>query len=270
MEHKVLTISEQCEILGIHRSGLYYHPRGESALNMQLMNIIDREFFDKPFYGVRRMAHHLRLMGYRVNEKRIRRLYQLMDIRVVYPKKNTSKADKTHYKYPYLLRGLRIDRPNHVWAADITWIPMQKGFMYMFAIIDVYSRYVLNWSISNSMDAEWCTEVLNEAIEMHGTPEIFNTDQGSQFTSLHFTGALKSQNIRISMDGKGRAIDNVFIERLWRSVKYEYAYLNPANGGVELYRGMDKYISFYNHERPHQTHDYKTPRELFFDQQNVA
>lgn len=176
MEHKVLSISEQCEILGIHRSGLYYHPRGESALNMQFMNIIDREFLDKPFYGVRRMRHHLRLMGYRVNEKRVRRLYQLMDIRVVYPKKNTSKADKKHYKYPYLLRGLRIDRPNHVWAADITWIPMQKGFMYMFAIIDVYSRYVLNWSISNSMDAEWCTEVLNEAIEMHGPPEIFNTE----------------------------------------------------------------------------------------------
>ena len=233
------------------------------------MKIIDREFFDKPFYGIRRMTHHLGHLGFKVNYKRIRRLYRLMDIRVIYPKKNTSKANKEHKTYPYLLRGLKIERVNQVWATDITWIPMKQGFMYLIAIIDLYSRYVLNWSISNSMDATWCANVLKEAIKEHGTPEIFNTDQGSQFTSLKFTDVLKANHIRISMDGKGRAIDKVFIERLWRSVKTEYVYLNPANGGLELYRGMEKYISFYNHQRVHQALKYQVP-EAIFNQKYVA
>lgn len=270
MEHAELSISEQCKLLGIHRSGLYYSPRGESALNLQLMSIIDKEFFDKPFYGVRKMTHHLRLLGHRVNHKRVRRLYKLMDLRVIYAKKNTSVPNKGHKKYPYLLRGLKIERPNQVWACDITWIPMKRGFMYLIAIIDLHSRYVVNWSISNSMDAQWCTEVLEEAIRKHGKPEIFNTDQGSQFTSILFTGALKKHGIKISMDGKGRAIDNVFIERLWRSLKYEYVYLNPANGGVELYQGIQKYLSFYNNERIHQNLEYKVPKELFFKKNFAA
>ena len=270
MEHAKLSISEQCRILGIHRSGLYYTPKGESALNLRLMTMIDKEFFDKPFYGVRKMTHHLRHFGYHVNQKRVRRLYRLMDLRVIYAKKNTSKANRGHKKYPYLLRGLKIERVNQVWATDITWIPMQRGFMYLIAIIDLHSRYVVNWSISNSMDAEWCNEVLEEAIRMHGTPEIFNTDQGSQFTSILFTTTLKMHGIKISMDGKGRAIDNVFIERLWRSLKYEYVYLNPANGGVELYKGVQKYFKFYNDERIHQNLEYKTPKDIFLANNDAA
>lgn len=216
------------------------------------------------------MTHHLRHLGYHVNHKRVRRLYRLMDLRVIYAKKNTSQPNKGHKKYPYLLRGLKIDRPNQVWAFDITWIPMFRGFMYLVAIIDLHSRYVVNWSISNSMDAQWCSEVLEEAIKKHGTPEIFNTDQGSQFTSILFTNTLKQNGIKISMDGKGRAIDNVFIERLWRSLKYEYVYLNPANGGVELYKGIKKYFDFYNHERIHQNLDYKTPNSVFQNNINAA
>jgi len=262
-EHKPLSISHQCELLGIHRSGMYYKPRSESTLNLYLMKLIDQTIFDRPFYGVRRMTHHMRHSGHMVNEKRIARLYKLMDIRVVYPRKNTSKPDKGHKKYPYLLKGLKIERINQVWATDITWIPMKQGFMYMMAIIDLKSRYVLNWSISNTMDAAWCTEVLKETINMHGCPEIFNTDQGSQFTSLMFTDLLKENDIAISMDGKGRAIDNVFIERLWRSVKVEYVYLNPANGGVALYKGIKEYIDFYNNQRPHQSLDYETPNQVY-------
>lgn len=269
-ELKTLSVYQQCELLNIHRSGLYYKPRSETALNLYLMKLIDKEFFDKPFYGVRRMTHHLKHLGMPVNYKRVRRLYRLMDIRVIYPKKNTSKPDKGHKKYPYLLRGLKITQPNQVWAADITWIPMKQGFMYLVAIIDLFSRYVVNWSISNSMDAEWCAEVLKEAIAQHGTPEIFNTDQGSQFTSLKFTDVLKANGVAISMDGKGRAIDNVFIERLWRSVKTEYVHINPANGGLELYRGMKNYMTFYNLSRPHQSLDYRMPSEVFNQTKKAA
>jgi putative transposase len=269
-KHISLSVNEQCKLLGIHRSGLYYKPVGESPLNLHLMKIIDKEIFDKPFYGVRRMTAHLRIQGHRVNRKRIERLYRLMNIKVQYPKKNLSKPNKGHKKYPYLLRGLKIDRPNQVWTADITWIPMQRGFMYMFCIIDLHSRYVINWSISNSMDAAWCADVLKEAIQTHGKPEIFNTDQGSQFTSITFTSLLKRNNIRISMDGKGRAIDNIFIERLFRSVKQEYVYINPANGGLKLYEGMKKYFEFYNNERPHQSLKYKTPNQVFETMKKVA
>lgn len=267
--HK-LSLSDQCRLFSIHRSGLYYKSRGESELNMCLMKIIDREIFDKPFYGVRRMTHHLKHMGYRINRKRIGRLYRLMDIRVIYPKKNLSKPGKGNKLYPYLLKGLTIDRPNQVWATDITWIPMKKGFMYLIAIIDLQSRFVVNWSISNSMDAAWCSEVLTEAIDRHGAPEILNTDQGSQFSSLLFSDVLRDNNVRISMDGKGRAMDNIFIERFWRSVKYEYAYLNPANGGLSLYQGMKKYMDFYNNQRPHQSLKYQVPRTVFEQQLKAA
>lgn len=268
--HKLLSVNAQCRLLGIHRSGLYYKPREESALNLHLMKIIDREIFDKPFYGTRRMTAHLNIHGYKVNRKRVERLYRLMGIKVQYPKKNLSKAAKGHKKYPYLLRGLEIKRPNQVWAADITWIPMKRGFMYMMAIIDLYSRKAINWSISNAMDAQWCSDVLQEAIEEYGTPEIFNTDQGSQFTSITFTSVLKKNEIRISMDGKGRATDNAFVERLFRSVKQEYVYIEPANGGLELYKGLKKYIDFYNNERPHQALDYKRPNEIYQTIKKVA
>ena len=192
MEHQFLSISEQCRILGIHRSGMYYSAKPDSSLNLRLMSIIDKEFFDEPFYGVQKMTHHLR---YHVNQKRMRGLYRLMDLRVIYAKKNTSKANKGHKKYPYLLRDLKIKRPNQVWVCDIIWIPMQRDFMYLIAIIDLHNRYIVNWSISTSMDAEWCTEVLEEAIRMHGTPEIFNTDQGSQFTATEFSEYVSLMNL---------------------------------------------------------------------------
>ena len=268
--HSQLSISEQCRLLSVHRSGLYYKSCSETTLNLELMNLIDKEFFDKPFYGVRRMTHHLRHMGYRVNRKRIARLYRKLDLRVIYPKRSLSKPGKGNKLYPYLLRELVIDRPNQVWAADITWIPMKKGFMYLMVIIDLHSRYVVNWSISNSMDAPWCCQVLKEAINRYGAPEIFNTDQGSQFTSLMFTDVLKANRIKISMDGKGRAIDNIFVERLWRSVKYEYAYLNPAGGGLELYSGLKKYFEFYNQQRPHQSLNYQVPESVFKKQKQAA
>lgn len=261
-EDKSLSLSQQCELLSIHRSGLYYKPCAISSLNLHLMKLIDQEIFDKPFYGVRRMTHHLRRKGYMVNRKRIQRLYRLMNIRVIYPKQ-TSKPAKGHAIYPYLLKGLKIERPNQVWATDITWIPMKQGFMYMIAIIDLHSRFVVNWSISNTMDAQWCADVLKEAIESHGVPEVFNTDQGSQFTSHSFINTLKENNIKISMDGKGRAIDNIYIERLWRTIKQEYVYLNPENGGLNLYRGTKKYINFYNNERLHQSLGYQTPCEVY-------
>lgn len=268
--YKQLSMSHQCRLLGIHRSGLYYSPCGESALNLKLMKIIDREFFDKPFYGVRRMTHHLKHMGYLVNRKRIKRLYRLMDLRVVYPTKSTSRPGKGHQIYPYLLRGLPIERVNQVWSTDITWIPMKKGYMYLMAIIDLKSRYVVNWSVSNTMDADWCAQVMEEAIKKHGTPEICNTDQGSQFTSLAFTDVLKANGIRISMDGKGRAIDNVFIERLWRSLKYEQVYLNPADGGLQLYEQLGKYFNFYNNERLHQSLGYNPPVSVFEPKKKAA
>ena len=193
-----------------------------------------------------------------------------MGYNAIYQRKNLSKLGAREYIRPYLLRGMQFTSPNQVWSTDITYIPMKKGFLYLSAIMDVFSRKILSWGISNILDAQWCVDVFNDAVERYGTPEIIKSDQGSQYTSLIWHNATIKHEVKISIDGKGRAIDNVFIERLWRSVKYEYAYLNPANGGIELYRGMDKYISFYNHERPHQKHDYKTPKELFFDQQNVA
>jgi len=258
-----LSMVRQCELLGIHRSGLYYKPCPEDPFNLDLMRIIDEQYLDKPFYGIARMTEHLRSMGYQVNIKRVRRLYRLMDLRAIFPVPKTTWADKQHKKYPYLLRDLAITRPNQVWASDITYIPMKHGFMYLVAIIDLYSRFVVNWGISNSLEADFCVEVLKEAINKHGKPEIFNTDQGVQFTSQEFIEVLEKNEIRISMDGKGRAIDNVFIERLWRSVKYENVYLHAYKDGLELYRGLDQYFQFYNHHRVHQGIDYKIPCQLF-------
>jgi putative transposase len=258
-----LSLSKQCELLTLHRSGLYYKPLPETDENLEIMRKLDEQYFKTPFYGVLRLTALLQQEGYNINQKRTRRLMKLIDWRTIYREPKTTNSDPTHYKYPYLLKGLKIERNNQVWAMDITYIPMRKGFMYLAAIIDLHSRYVVNWSISNTMSAEWCSQVLKEAIAKHGKPEIFNTDQGSQFTSEVFINVLKNNEIEISMDGKGRALDNIFIERLWKSVKYENVYLNVYENGVDLYKGLNQYFAFYNNERLHQSLEYKTPFQWY-------
>lgn len=252
--HKDLSIKNQCNLLSVHRSGFYYRPAQESALNLELMRLIDVKYHKHPFRGVPSMTKWLKLdKGYHINEKRIARLYRLMDIHALVPGPHTSKSNKEHKKYPYLLRNLKIERANQVWGIDITFLPVKKGFMYLVAIIDLYSRCVVGWSLSNTMEAEWCKETLEEAIKLHGKPEIVNSDQGSQFTSDVFTLCLIKNDIKISMDGKGRATDNIFIERLWRSLKYEDIYLNCYETGSELFNGLKKYFYFYNHQRRHSS-----------------
>lgn len=268
--HPRLSLKQQCKILEIHRSGLYYKPKGESPLNLKLMEAIDKQFLEHPYYGVERMTDYLNLdLGYRVNVKRIRRLYKIMGLQTIYDKPKTTIKDKTSYVYPYLLKDLKITHSNQVWQTDITYIPMYRGFMYMAAIIDVHSRKILNWSISNSMSAEWCTELLKDTIQQYGAPQIHNSDQGSQYTSELYITTLKKHNIRISMDGKGRALDNVYIERFWKSIKYEKIYLNPPNGGLELYQNVKEYIQFYNTKRRH-TEIGKVPPDQIFYQKNMA
>lgn len=261
-KHKVLSIVKQCDLLGIHRSGVYYTPCDESVMNLELMRKIDEHFLKHPFKGVPRMTAWLRSMGYQVNKKRIRRLYQLMGIEAIYPKPNLSKADLKAYKYPYLLKNMLVAKPNQVWAVDITYVPVNNGYLYLFAVIDLYSRYVVAWSISNTMTSEWVCATLKEAIEVYGSPEVINSDQGSQFTSENWKSAC--DGIQISMDGKGRATDNIFIERLWRSVKYENIYLHDYSGGVELYKGLREYFHFYNNERHHQSLNYMTPKQIYY------
>jgi len=258
------SILEQCGMLGIHRSGFYYVPQGESALNLDLMKLIDAYFLEHPHSGALTLCAYLCLSkGYRVNVKRIRRLMRLMGLMAVYPAKKLSIGNKAHKIYPYLLRGLKIERNDQVWQTDITYIPMKKGFMYMMAVIDVKSRYIIHWSISNTMDAGWCTAVIQEAILLHGSPEILNTDQGSQFTSHEFQAVLSDHKVQISMDGKGRALDNIYIERFWRSLKYEHVYLNPAEDGLQLFKGIQVYIRFYNQTRRHRSLNRLTPAESY-------
>lgn len=257
------SVRRQCELLSVHRSGLYYRPRPESSLNLEIMRLIDEHFLQHPDKGTRRMRQWLADQGYPVSRDRIRRLYRKMGLGTIYPKRKLSKADPDAYKYPYLLKGLDITGPNQVWAVDITYIPMAKGFMYLAAVIDLYSRYVVNWSLSNSMEAGWIVLMITEAIEQHGKPRIINSDQGSQFTSEAYIRLLKEHGIKISMDGKGRAIDNVFIERLWRGVKYEYVYLHPADDGLALYQGLTGWFTYYNNERHHQGLKYKKPTDLY-------
>lgn len=261
--HAEISIASQCDLLTISRSSFYYNPMCESAENHSIMRILDEQYFKTPFYGVLRLTEELRNRGFLVNKKRVRRLMKLINWKTIYREPRTTVIDKTHYKYPYLLKGLKILRSNQVWAMDITYIPMRNGFMYLTAIIDLHSRYVVGWSLSNSMTAEWCAEVLEEAIIKFGKPEIFNTDQGSQFTSEVFINVLKSNEIQISMDGKGRALDNIFIERLWRSVKYEDVYLYVYETGIDLYKGLSKYFKFYNYERIHQSLGYEIPAKKY-------
>ena len=261
--YSLLSISTQCQLLSVSKSSFYYTSTGESGENLAIMRKLDEEYFSTPFYGALRLTAMLILAGYKVNIKRVRRLMKLVNWQTIYREPRTTISDKTHYKFPYLLRDLKIVKCNQVWAMDITYIPMKKGFMYLTAIIDLHSRYVVHWSLSNSMSADWCTEVLKEAIKNNGTPEIFNTDQGSQFTSDAFINELINNDIKISMDGKGRALDNIFIERLWRSVKYENVYLNVYENGLSLWEGLDRYFQFYNHVRLHQSLDYQTPKQRY-------
>ena len=262
-QSSVLSISTQCEMLSVSKSSFYYVPVGELDENLAIMRKLDEQYFSTPFYGALRLTAILILSGYKVNIKRVRRLMKLVNWQTIYREPRTTISDKTHYKFPYLLKGLKIEKCNQVWAMDITYIPMKKGFMYLTAIIDLHSRYVVHWSLSNSMSADWCTEVLKEAIKNSGTPEIFNTDQGSQFTSDIFINTLIDNNIKISMDGKGRALDNIYIERLWRSVKYEDVYIHVYENGLSLWEGLDTYFQFYNHERIHQSLDYQTPNQIY-------
>ena len=255
----VLSLSRQCDLLKIHRSGLYYSPVPECAKNLMLMRLIDEQYYKTPFYGLRKVTAWLQSQGHSVNKKRVKRLMDLVGWQTIFRRPRTTIAAHDHKVYPYLLRNLPIERVNQVWAMDISYVPMKTGFMYLTAIIDLHSRYVVQWSLSNTMNAEWCAEVLKEAIAEHGTPAIFNTDQGSQFTSDIFTQVLLEHNVQISMDGKGRAIDNIFIERLWRSVKYEDIYLKCYEDGLALYQGMKAYFGFYNGERLHQSLGYDTP-----------
>ena len=263
--HSKLSIVKQCDLLKVHRSGLYYRPKPESELNLKLMREMDEHYIHHPFKGARRMHVWLtKDRGYTVSKNRIERLYyKVMGLRAILPGRHTSRRYKQHKVYPYLLRNLEVTKVNQVWATDITYIPMAKGYMYLVAIIDLKSRYVVNWSVSNSMDATWCAEALEEAIKLHGAPEIINTDQGSQFTSEEFSNFVLQQGIRLSMDGKGRAKDNAFIERLWRNVKYEKIYLNPPKDGLDLYKKLAEYFNYYNFERRHQSLDDQIPSDIY-------
>jgi putative transposase len=259
-----ISIADQCSLLSISRSSAYYKPKQIKTKDLDLMRIIDEQYLETPFYGSRSMRNHIRRLGWTINRKPIQRLMRLMGLQALYPKPRTTKPHPENKVYPYLLRGLAIDCPNQVWAADITYVPMSRGFMYLVAIMDWHSRKVLSWRVSNSMDADFCAEALEEAIGKYGCPAIFNTDQGSQFTSELFTNILKENNIQISMDGRGRFQDNIFIERLWWTVKYQYLYLRAFDDGKDLKQGLTKWFRFYNHERSHQSLDNCTPDEVYY------
>ena len=264
-DHPEIGVQRQCELIGLNRSSWYYQasPAQESAVNLNLMRLIDEQYTRTPFYGSRKITAWLNAQGYPVNRKRIQRLMRLMGIQAVGPKPGTSLRNKEHKVYPYLLNGVDIVRPNQVWSTDITYCPMPQGFMYLAAIIDWYSRYVVSWELSNTLDADFCIHALNCALE-RGEPDIFNTDQGCQFTSYDFLAPLQERKIRISMDGTGRALDNIFVERLWRSVKYEWLYTHEFQTVPELFTGLDEYFEFYNTERLHQSLSYKTPQAIHF------
>ncbi len=266
--HLELSIVKQCELLNLPRSTYYRNTdwSSETEDNLHLMSLIDEEYTRRPFYGSRKMRDYLRRLGHLVNRKRVQRLMRKMGIQSVAPKPNTSKPAPQHKIYPYLLKGLKIDRPNQVWCTDITYIRLPGGFVYLVAVMDWHSRKVLSWEVSSSMDDSFCVSALERALRLYPKPEIFNTDQGAQFTGHAFTGVLKKHGISISMDGKGRAMDNIFIERLWRSVKYEEIYLKEYTSVDALRKALRTYFHFYNHERPHQTFDGATPLEVYRNQ----
>ena len=257
-----LSVRRQCELLGLSRSTLYYEAVAETETNLCLMRLIDEQYMATPFYGSRRMTVWLTHAGHAVNRKRVQRLMQLMGLEAIYPKPRLSLANQEHRKFPYLLRGLSVNRVNQVWATDITYVPMSRGFMYLVAVIDWHSRYVLSWRLSNSLESSFCVEALEAALES-GCPEIFNTDQGSQFTNRLFTGCLERAGVSISMDGRGRALDNVFVERLWWSVKYEHVYRHDHQTVASLHQGLDTYLEFFNRKRRHQSLKYETPWDVY-------
>ncbi len=258
-----LSIRKQCELLSVNRSHFYYEPVVESKENLDIMKKIDQHHLDFPTHGVLRMQDFLFGLGIVVNHKKLRRLLRLMGIMAIYPKRNLSKLGLSKYIRPYLLKGLNIDRPNQVWEIDITYIPMETGFMYLTALIDVYSRYIVGWGLSNSLAAENCLNVLKQGILTNGKPEIINSDQGSQFTCDLWIELLEKEEIKISMDGKGRALDNIFIERFWRTIKYDYIYLHPMSNGLELYKGINEFIEHYNNHQTHQGIGRKIPVGLY-------
>jgi putative transposase len=256
-------VKRQCQLLGLSRSSLYYKPAGPSESDLGVMKLIDRQYLETPFYGVRKLAAWLKSQGQIVNRKRVRRLMQLMGLKAIYRKPRTSKPGPGNKIYPYLLKGLKISGPNQVWAADITYIPMQKGFLYLVVILDWYSRHILSWRLSNTLENDFCLEALREALQK-GQPEIFNTDQGSQFTSQEFITILESHGIRVSMDGSGSYRDNLFVERFWRTLKYEEVYLKAYADAREARTDIGRYIQFYNGARPHQALGYQTPAQVYY------
>ena len=258
-----MSIEKQCELLGLSRSSYYYEPRDESAENLALMRAIDKLYTKCPFYGARRLSVNLPTEFQPINVKKMRRLMKLMGIEAIYPKPNLSIPDVQHKIYPYLLRGKKIERVNHVWSTDITYVPMEQGFFYLCAVVDWYSRYILSWEISNTLTTDFCLKAVNNALKSGQKPEVFNTDQGSQFTSNDYTKILIDKGILVSMDGKGRALDNIFIERFWRTIKYEHIYLKEYKDGKSLFDGLLEYIQFYNYERKHQALLYLTPNQVF-------
>lgn len=263
-----LSIARQCELLSLPRSTYYYKSIEETAHNLKLMAIIDEIYMKWPFYGSRKVKVELLKLGYKINRKKVQRLMQIMCLIVIYPKPNLSKSNKDHVKYPYLLKDLVIDKVNMVWSTDITYIPMKDGFLYLTAVIDWHSRYVIAWKLSKNLESQFCIEVLQEALK-RGKPEIFNTDQGSQYTSEKFLNVLKNNDIRISMDGKGRCLDNIFVERLWRSVKYEEVYLKSYENFKHAYENLEEYFVFYNDQRVHQSLGYRVPKSVHFGSGNT-
>jgi putative transposase len=268
-DHQQISQRRQCQLLGLHRSGLFYQPQGESSENLKLMNLLDEQYTRTPFYGVARMTAWLKQQGQAVNEKRVRRLLRKMGLEAIYPKPHLSYSAPGAQIYPYLLRGVAINEVDQVWSTDITYVRLVGGFIYLMAIIDWYSRYVLEWEISLTLDASFCIAALERAL-LRGQPQIFNTDQGSQFTSQGFTRLLLGAGIRISMDGRGRALDNIFVERLWRSIKYEEVYLKDYRTVGEAKQGLRNYFAFYNGERLHQSLGYKTPETVYRQGQKSA
>jgi len=260
---EALSMRRQCALLGLSRAGMYYRPAGETAENLRCMRLLDEAYTQWPFYGVRKMTAHLRGVGEAINPKRVRRLMRSMGLEAIYPKKRLSLAGEGHKRYPYLLKDLSVERPDQVWCADITYLRLRRGFLYLVAVMDWHSRYVLSWELSGALDADFCVEALEDALGS-ATPEIFNTDQGVQFTCEAFTGALEARGVRVSMDGRGRCYDNIFVERLWRSVKYEEVFLRDYADPVEARHGLKAYFRFYNEQRPHQALDYRTPAQVYF------
>ncbi len=261
--HTEIPIYRQCDLLELSRAGYYYQPQGESLLNLHLMNVIDEQYTRMPYYGVAKMTAWLIRQSYEVNSKRVRRLMRLMGLEAIYPKRNLSISSPEHKKYPYLLRDVLVERPDQVWSTDITYIKMAQGFVYLVAVMDWYSRYVLAWRLSNTLDTQFCLDALEGALAI-SQPDIFNTDQGSQFTSTEFTGRLLQSEIKISMDGRGRAFDNIFVERLWRSVKYEEVYVHNYESVKDARENLATYFRLYNRERLHESLGYQTPHEVYF------